>query len=182
MHDTNATTTAGALPLVIQGGMGTGVSGWTLARAVSRAGQLGVVSGTALDTILVRRLQDGDAGGHVRRAMERFPIPGVSESVLRRYFLPDGQLVYRGPAEPVEAYVAKGGDAADTVGRRCLCNGLVANVGHPQARADDAVEAPLVTSGDDLLQLRPFLRGRTRYSALEALDYLLVGAAEPATS
>ena len=40
--------------------MGIGVSNWTLARAVSRQGQLGVVSGTAIDTVLVRRLQDGE--------------------------------------------------------------------------------------------------------------------------
>ena len=78
-------------PAIIQGGMGIGVSNWTLARAVSRLGQLGVVSGTAIDTILVRRLQDGDVGGHVRRAMAAFPIPGVSEQVLHRYFLPDGR-------------------------------------------------------------------------------------------
>ena len=36
------------LPTIIQGGMGAGVSSWSLARAVSKAGQLGVVSGTAL--------------------------------------------------------------------------------------------------------------------------------------
>lgn len=84
-------TPAAALPRIIQGGMGVGVSDWRLARAVSRAGQLGVVSGTALDTVLVRRLQDGDIGGHVRRAMRQFPIPGVSDAVLQRYFLPDGR-------------------------------------------------------------------------------------------
>jgi nitronate monooxygenase len=78
-------------PRIIQGGMGTGVSNWILARSVALAGQLGVVSGTALDTILVRRLQDGDRGGHMRRAMARFPIAGVSDDVLRRYFLPDGR-------------------------------------------------------------------------------------------
>lgn len=82
---------AGAWPMIIQGGMGAGVSNWVLARAVSRHGQLGVVSGTALDTILVRRLQDGDLGGHVRRAMARFPIPHVSANVLRRYFIPGGR-------------------------------------------------------------------------------------------
>ena len=71
--------------------MGAGVSNWRLARAVARRGQLGVVSGTALDTILVRRLQDGDVGGHVRRAMDHFPIPHVSANVLRRYFLPEGR-------------------------------------------------------------------------------------------
>uniref|UniRef100_A0A832MLA9 Nitronate monooxygenase n=1 Tax=Eiseniibacteriota bacterium TaxID=2212470 RepID=A0A832MLA9_UNCEI len=70
--------------------MGVGVSRWQLARAVSMLGQLGVVSGTVIDTVLVRRLQDGDPGGHVRRAMERFPIPGVAARVLERYFRPGG--------------------------------------------------------------------------------------------
>ncbi len=84
------------LPQIIQGGMGIAVSNWKLARAVSRLGHLGVVSGTAIDTVLVRRLQDGDAGGDVRRAMRHFPVPRVAEEVLERYFLPDG----RQPDEP----------------------------------------------------------------------------------
>jgi len=66
--------------------MGAGVSGWRLARAVSTLGQLGVVSGTALDTILVRRLQDGDPGGHMRRALEVFPLPAVARRALDKYF------------------------------------------------------------------------------------------------
>ncbi|HEV8235624.1 MAG TPA: nitronate monooxygenase, partial [Gemmatimonadaceae bacterium] len=78
-------------PLIIQGGMGIGVSNWALARAVSMAGQLGVVSGTAIDTVFVRRLQDGDSGGHVRAAIEHFPIPGVGETAIQRYFLPNGR-------------------------------------------------------------------------------------------
>ncbi len=78
-------------PEIIQGGMGIGVSNWRLARAVSRQGQLGVVSSTAVDTLLVRRLQDGDQGGHMRRALAAFPIPGVAESLLRKYFLADGR-------------------------------------------------------------------------------------------
>jgi NAD(P)H-dependent flavin oxidoreductase YrpB (nitropropane dioxygenase family) len=84
-------STPDALPQIIQGGMGVAVSNWRLANAVSRAGQLGVVSGTGMDTVLVRRLQDGDPGGHMRRAMERFPIPGVAAEVLRRYFNPNGR-------------------------------------------------------------------------------------------
>ncbi len=79
------------LPRIIQGGMGVAVSNWRLANAVSRAGQLGVVSGTVLDTVMVRRLQDGDAGGHVRRAIEHFPIPEAGAEVLRRYFLRNGR-------------------------------------------------------------------------------------------
>jgi len=71
-----------ALPTIIQGGMGIAVSNWKLARAVSMRGQLGVVSGTALDTVLVRRLQDGDPGGDMQRAMKSFPIPYVADRVL----------------------------------------------------------------------------------------------------
>jgi nitronate monooxygenase len=80
-----------AISPIIQGGMGVGISDWRLARAVSLRGQLGVISGTAIDTVMVRRLQDGDAGGHVRRAMAAFPVPGVADDVLRLYFLPEGR-------------------------------------------------------------------------------------------
>ena len=38
--------------MLIQGGMGVAVSDWRLARAVSQAGHLGVVSGTAVDTVV----------------------------------------------------------------------------------------------------------------------------------
>jgi nitronate monooxygenase len=85
-----------SLPQIIQGGMGVGVSGWQLASAVACCGQLGVVSGTALDTTLVRRLQDGDVGGHLRRAMAAFPIPEVSDVILRRYYCEGG----RAPGQP----------------------------------------------------------------------------------
>jgi nitronate monooxygenase len=84
-------TDAPALPSIIQGGMGIGISNWRLARAVSLRNQLGVVSGTAIDTVFVRRLQDGDVGGDVRRAMEKFPIPQVAANALRRYFRPEGR-------------------------------------------------------------------------------------------
>jgi nitronate monooxygenase len=78
-------------PVIIQGGMGAGVSGWRLAQAVSRLGQLGVVSGTALDQILIRRLQDGDPGGHVRRGLAAFPFPEMAQRILRDYFIPGGK-------------------------------------------------------------------------------------------
>lgn len=71
--------------------MGAGVSSWTLANAVSRTGQLGVVSGTALDILLARRLQVGDPGGHMRRALSHFPIPGVAQRILDRYFIEGGK-------------------------------------------------------------------------------------------
>ncbi len=86
-----------ALPVIIQGGMGVGVSSWQLARAVARRGHLGVVSGTGCETTMVRRLQDGDPGGHLQRAMAEFPIDGVAEAVLRRHYRAGGRA-------PGEAY------------------------------------------------------------------------------
>ena len=71
--------------------MGAGVSAWQLARAVSRTGQLGVVSGTALAAILARRLQVGDLDGQMRRALGHFPLPGVAAKILADYFIPGGK-------------------------------------------------------------------------------------------
>lgn len=80
-----------ALPCLIQGGMGVSVSNWRLARTVSLLGQLGVISGTAMDTVLVRRLQDGDPGGLVRRALAAFPFQQWVKPVLERHFCPEGR-------------------------------------------------------------------------------------------
>ena len=80
------------LPTIIQGGMGAGVSSWRLARAVSSHGQLGVVSGTALDQILARRLQDGDPGRHIRRSLERFPFPAMARRVWDAYHIDGGKF------------------------------------------------------------------------------------------
>lgn len=79
------------LPVLIQGGMGAGVSDWRLARAVSQLGHLGVVSGTALDQILARRLQDGDPGGYMRHALAEFPVRAMAERILQEYFIPGGK-------------------------------------------------------------------------------------------
>lgn len=71
--------------------MGVGVSGWRLARAVSERGQLGVVSGTALALTLARRLQLGDPGGNLSRAMARFPFPAMAQRARARYFIEGGK-------------------------------------------------------------------------------------------
>ncbi|HEX8924247.1 MAG TPA: nitronate monooxygenase, partial [Terriglobales bacterium] len=78
-------------PLIIQGGMGAGVSNWRLARAVSSTGELGVVSGVALDVILSRRLQDGDPDGSMRLALQNFPFPQMAQRVLDQHFIPGGK-------------------------------------------------------------------------------------------
>jgi nitronate monooxygenase len=71
--------------------MGASISSWRLAQAVSRIGQLGVVSGTALDGVISRRLQDGDPNGLVRRALEHFPFPGMAQRVLDAFFISGGK-------------------------------------------------------------------------------------------
>lgn len=79
------------LPKIIQGGMGVGVSNWRLAQVVSKLGQLGVVSGTALDTLFVRRLADGDQGGHMRRGLDAFPFPEMAKRIWQEYFVQGGK-------------------------------------------------------------------------------------------
>jgi nitronate monooxygenase len=78
-------------PKIIQGGMGVGVSNWRLANAVSKLGQLGVVSGTALDQLFVRRLADGDQGGDMRRGLDAFPFPEMAKRIWQEYFVPGGK-------------------------------------------------------------------------------------------
>ncbi|MFA6463409.1 MAG: nitronate monooxygenase [Candidatus Paceibacterota bacterium] len=75
---------------IIQGGMGVGVSGWQLAKAVCLAGCVGTLSGTAAPELLVNALIKGDIGGHFRRALKSFPFPNISEEVLAEYFVEEG--------------------------------------------------------------------------------------------
>lgn len=90
-----------SLPQIIQGGMGVAISDYRLARSVAREGQLGVVSGTGIALIVVNRLQKGDPGGHMRRALAAFPAPDAVQRVLDRYFVeggvPPGQPLKRAP-------------------------------------------------------------------------------------
>ncbi|MDO4245135.1 MAG: nitronate monooxygenase [Deinococcus sp.] len=98
MTQTPASSTAQAssfaparLPQIIQGGMGVAVSDWRLAQAVSRTGELGVVSGTGIDNVLVRRLQDGDPEGHVRRALAAYPNQDKAQEIIAKYFIEGGK-------------------------------------------------------------------------------------------
>lgn len=96
------------------------------------------------------------------------------------YLRPDGSVGQRCSGEPLAHYVQKGGDAADTVGRRCLCNALMANIGLGQVRGEGGPELPLLTAGDDLVRLATFLAGRVRYRAADVVQYLLGATAAPA--
>jgi nitronate monooxygenase len=157
-----------AQPTIIQGGMGAGVSNWRLANAVARQGQLGVVSGTAIDVILARRLQGGDPGGHMRRALAHFPAPELAQRVLDRYFAPEGigaQVPYR--AKPIPTVAPR---------RPLLELTIVANF----------VEVYLAKEGHDgpvginLLEKIQLPNLASLYGAMLAgVDYVLMGAGIP---
>jgi NAD(P)H-dependent flavin oxidoreductase YrpB (nitropropane dioxygenase family) len=72
-------------PWLIQGGMGIAISGWPLARAVAKLGQLGVVSGTAIDSVFVRRLQDRGVDDSLREVLDLFPDQEIVNDVLERF-------------------------------------------------------------------------------------------------
>ena len=155
-------------PLIIQGGMGVGVSNWVLAKAVSMRGQLGVVSGTCVDSLLVRRLQDGDLGGHVRRAMEHFPIPGVAADVLGRYVLPEG----RAAEEPDKAVP--------------MYKQVVSKVRHQLTMLANYCEVRLAKEGHDgvvginlLTKVQMPNLGSLYGAMLAGVDYVLMGAGIP---
>ena len=96
-----------------------------------------------------------------------------------------GKLGYKCPAEPLKDYVKKGGEADATLGRKCLCNALMANVGLPQTRTiketdahknDLYTEEPLITIGDEVNECKRFLRqddnGKWGYEAKDVVQYL----------
>lgn len=66
-----------------------------------------------------------------------------------------------------------------TQGRKCLCNALLANIGLGQVRAAQAAsdggrELPLVTAGDDVIDVARFLKPVSdSYRAVDVLEYLL---------
>ena len=71
--------------------MGIRISKWELAREVSKKGELGVVSGTVIDTILVRELQDGDKDGSMRRALASFPDQEMANRIIEKYYIEGGK-------------------------------------------------------------------------------------------
>ncbi len=160
--------TTHAHPVIIQGGMGVAVSGWQLAKTVARLGQLGVVSGTALDMMLARQLQLGDPAGHVRRALGHFPDSSVADRILDAYFIPGGKP----PGHPfanVPMY------AATPTRQR-----------HELATAGGFVEVFLAKEGHrepvgiNFLEKIQIPTPATLYGALLAgVDYVLVGAGIP---
>lgn len=161
------TTDRLTLPTIIQGGMGAGISTWRLARAVARLGQLGVVSGVGLDTILVRRIEDGDPGNIMHHAAAHFPLPQARTS-LERFLRPRK----RGPDAPytlVPMYRVGSGAARQQLTMLAAF-----------------VEVRLARSGHDgpiginlLTKIQPPTLATLYGAMLAGVDYVLMGAGIP---
>lgn len=92
----------------------------------------------------------------------------------------DGTLGYRCAAEPIDDYVRKGGAIEDTDGRKCICNGLVSTIGLPQVRKGGRVEPPILTAGNDVVNLHRYVRpGQHWYTVDDVLAYMLQPAPAP---
>lgn len=88
------------------------------------------------------------------------------------YVKADGGVGFRCAGEPVDDYLRKGGDIPETVGRKCLCNGLAATVGLGQVRHGER-EAPLVTAGNEISELARLVGpGLDTYGAQDVVRYL----------
>jgi NAD(P)H-dependent flavin oxidoreductase YrpB (nitropropane dioxygenase family) len=85
-----------------------------------------------------------------------------------------GIVGYRCPGEPVRTYLRKGGAIAETIGRKCLCNGLMATVGLGQTRRNGYQELPLVTLGADFGGVTEMITIHPEgWSATKVVSYLL---------
>jgi NAD(P)H-dependent flavin oxidoreductase YrpB (nitropropane dioxygenase family) len=107
-----------------------------------------VASPTGFPFKVVENIGDGtlaDPEGYQKR--KRVCDLGYLRSAYKKE---DGSVGLRCAAEPVDQFVKKGGELEATVGRKCLCNALMANIGLGQTRSDGYLEAALVTCGDDL--------------------------------
>ncbi len=162
-----------ALPDVIQGGMGVYVSNHRLARAVARLGALGVVSGTGLDGVYARLLQDGDPGA--RWGIERFHDQAVAQRLLARYFQPRGRQgkPYRYPPKWIIDPRTERARASLTDLHELAVASAFAEVTRAKHGHDGLV-------GINVLQKIPMPIPATLYGAMLAgVDVVLAGAGSP---
>lgn len=148
--------------------MGAGISQWQLAQAVSSTGQLGVVSGTALDQILIRRLQDGDPSGDMRRGLDAFPVAAMAQQVLERFYVPGG----KDPMAPYKLAPPNAKDNAREWVALCIVSNFVevylARQGHSNPVGInylEKIQAPLL----------PSIYG----AMLAGVEYVIIGAGIP---
>ena len=165
-----------AHPVLIQGGMGVGVSDWRLAHAVAMAGQelnvpvLGVVSGMGLPVLLVDRLQAGDT--NAVRALNAFD-PVIAREIMDEYLAVGRGAMdrFKLPPKP-EVLVTGNASTKAKMTRLAVASAFVeiwlAKEGHSGPIGINVLEKVQVMH-------LPVLLG----AMLAGVDYVLVGAGIP---
>ena len=164
-------------PVLIQGGMGVGVSNWRLAKAVALAGQrlrarvLGVVSGTGLPVILVDRLQAGDRDAV--RALNAFH-PQIARELMHEYVQGgDASVAARCKLPPKPEVMVTGTEATS----QKMTKLAVASAFVEVWLAKEGHDGPIGINLLEKVQLMhlPVLLG----AMMAGVDYVLVGAGIP---
>ena len=148
--------------------MGVGVSNWRLARRVAESGEFGVVSGTGIDTVVVRELQRGDPHGRLR-VLQDYPDQDVVAHLSERFYVPGG-LASGEPFRLLPMHSFHG----STLSQRMLSAATYSEValarqGHTERTGP---ELPLFTAGDGILELELATADEPHYSATDVIEYL----------
>jgi len=81
----------------------------------------------------------------------------------------DGKVITRCPSEPLKHYERKGGKIENTLGKKCLCNGLMSTIGYGSPN-----EPPIYTSGKSHEVVKELaIRKGGIYSAKDVIDFIL---------
>ena len=87
--------------------------------------------------------------------------------LVHAYRTKRGRIGFRCPAEPITAYVKKGGDVEHAEGRVCLCEGLAAAIGHAPDKPS------IVTLGKDLSFIHGLMSNPDDiYSAEDVINFI----------
>jgi nitronate monooxygenase len=164
------------VPKIIQGGMGIRISNWKLAREVARKGELGVISGTVMDTVMIRTLQDGDPDGSIRRALAAFPDQDMAKRALDKYFVEGG----KGPDKPYKSLQMWTLNPTQPLLEACVlgnfCEVWLAK------HNDDSTPIEGAIVGINRLTKVPLPTCASLYGAMLAdVDYVIMGAGIPLT-
>lgn len=159
-------------PVLIQGGMGAGVSNFEVARAVAKAGEkldqetLGVVSGTGLPHIMISRLRKGDQ--QTQGALYAFN-PEIADEIYTEY-------VVRHPTKilPTPEVLVNGSDRLrEKMTKLAVASAFVevylAKQGHNQPIGINMLE-----------KIQPMILPTLLGAMLAGADYVIAGAGSPA--
>lgn len=116
---------------IIQGGMGVRTSSYKLAGAVASHEATGLISGTAIGSVLVRELNDGDPTGNMHWALEQYPRPEIAENIYDKYYKEGGREgnpydrtpLFNYRYSPITADLAVVGAFAEVLLAKRLANG-----------------------------------------------------------